>query len=87
MKRLIFACLTVLTLALLAGCGGKPQKPEAKYVVITSDYAVHMATTQPVVDETAATISFQDDKGQTVTIPRDDLKQLKSLKGETPAED
>ena len=77
MKRLIFICMTVLSLALLAGCGGKP---EPKYVVVTSDYALHFATSQPVIDETAATVSFQDEKGQTVTIPRDDLKQLKSLK-------
>ena len=66
--------LSLLLAIILAGCASAP-----KYVVVTTDYAVHIAKTQPVVDPDADTISFQDETGQVVSLPKEDLKRVKTI--------
>lgn len=87
MKKWILASLMLFALSLpasLAGCAGQPeplvvQPPPTKYIVVTADYAIYIATTQPVIDAHAATISFTNDNGEKVSIMRDSLKGIKEL--------
>lgn len=89
MKRWILASLMLFVLSLpasLAGCAGQRQEPlvvqppPTKFIVVTEDYAIYIATTQPVIDAHAATISFTNDNGEKVSIMRDSLKGIKELR-------
>lgn len=76
MKRHL--CLTALALALcsslLAGCGSN------RYVLVTSDYGIHVASGKPRLDPKNDTYSFRDETGSEVVIPRADLKQMRELR-------
>ena len=74
MKRAIMLFLLVAATAmLLAGCG-------SRYVLVTSDYTIHIATTKPELDPAADTLTFEDEDGKDVTLPRSDLKQTRELR-------
>ena len=74
MKRfvLLFA-VGAVSVILLAGCG-------SRYVLVTNDYTVHIATSKPELDPSADTLTFRDQDGKDVTIPRADLKVSKELR-------
>lgn len=71
-------CLTFLVLilcsTLLAGCGSN------RYVLVTSDYGIHVASDKPRLDPKNDTYSFRDETGSEVVIPRADLKQMREIR-------
>jgi len=74
MKRTAAIFLLVIgTAALLGGCG-------SRYVLVTEDYAVHIATSKPELDPSADVLTFKDEDGKEVSIPRGTLKQTKELR-------
>jgi len=79
MKKWILALMMLAGLALLAGCAGRTQPPSSRYIVVTEAYAIHIATTQPVVDAHAETISFSNENGEKVSIMRNSLKEIKEF--------
>ena len=75
MKRIFSLILLVLgTVGLLAGCGS------SRYIVVTSDYTIHVATTKPEIDPALDSVNFEDTRGEVVSIPRADLKKMLELK-------
>ena len=72
MKIFRTVCMLGVIRALTA-CGSQ------RYFVVTEDYAVHIATSKPVVDPDADTITFEDENGDAVTLPRGDVKQMHSI--------
>ena len=74
MKRTATIFLLIIgTVALLGGCG-------SRYVLVTEDYSVHIATTKPELDPTADALTFKDEDGKDVSIPRNTLKVTKELR-------
>ena len=63
MKIFRTVCMLGVILALTA-CGSQ------RYFVVTEDY---------VVDPVADTITFEDENGDAVTLPRGDVKQMHSI--------
>lgn len=66
-------CMYAGVVLALTACGSQ------RYFVVTEDYAVHIATSKPVVDPDADTITFEDENGDAVTLPRGDVKQMHSI--------
>ncbi|SBW09208.1 putative Lipoprotein [uncultured delta proteobacterium] len=74
MKRSILLFLLATAAAtLLVGCG-------SRYVLVTSDYTIHIATSKPELDPSTGTLTFTDEHGQEVSIPKDDMKQTRELR-------
>ena len=73
MSKLIATVLVSAALA-LAGCASSP-----RYVVVTTDYNIHVARTQPVIDADADTVSFYDLSEQKVTLSKEELKKVTQI--------
>ena len=58
----------------LAGCSSP------RYVVVTSDYAAHIAVEKPEIDPDTDQFSFRDDSGRMVYVPRSALKYIKEVR-------
>ncbi len=65
--------LSAAFLLLLGGCS-------SRYVVVTSDYAVYIAASEPDIDTKADTVTFKDEGGNKIVIPRQNMKQMRELK-------
>ncbi|MDL2307485.1 YgdI/YgdR family lipoprotein [Desulfovibrio sp. OttesenSCG-928-C06] len=70
----IIATILVSATMILAGCAASP-----RYVVVTADYNIHIANTQPVIDADADTVSFYDKSSQKVTLAKEELKKVTLL--------
>ena len=73
-RRLLLIAFCTGTVALLAGCSS------SRYVVVTSDYSIHVATTKPEMDPALDAVTFEDERGEKISLPRADLKKMKELK-------
>lgn len=74
MKRaFLLSALLLGTVTLLAGCG-------SRYIVVTEDYTIHVAAEKPEVDPARDAITFENEQGEEVSIPRTDVKKMQELK-------
>ena len=73
-KTVLLPMLALGTVCLLAGCGS------SRYIVVTDDYTIHVATTKPEIDPALDTVTFEDRQGEQVSIPRANLKKMLELK-------
>ena len=69
----IFGTLALAGILLLGGCA-------SRYAVVTSDYSLHIATSKPEMEDSSDLMTFKDESGSKVTIPRKDIKQIRELK-------
>ena len=75
MKRLLlFLACTMMAAAMLTACSS------SRYVIVTNDFASHIAYTKPVIDAATDTIVFEDENGNQVNIPRNQMKEIKEIK-------
>lgn len=75
MKRmLLFSLLAFAVVLLTAGCSS------SRYAVVTTDYAVHISQSKPELDPATNTFTIRDENGAEISIPRDDLKQIRELR-------
>ena len=73
MKRAaMLSLLAMMTGLLLVGCG-------SRYVLVTEDYSVYITKTKPEHNPSGDTLTFEDESGKEVTIPRSSLKQTREL--------
>lgn len=72
MKTQRAVCALMLAL-FLVGCGSH------RYVVVTEDYAVYTATTKPVIDPAENVVTFENENGDEVILPRDSIKKMQEL--------
>ena len=73
-KRVLLCALLMLGAFALAGCSS------SRYVVVTSDYAAHIAVEKPEIDPATDQFSFRDDSGRMVYVPRSELKYIKEVR-------
>lgn len=74
MMRFATLCAIALMLSLLWGCGSN------RYVLVTTDYGIHVSTSKPRLDPKNDTYVFRDETDSEVVIPRADLKQMRELR-------
>lgn len=73
MKNIFVALAMVLVCSfMLAACG-------SRYIAVTKDYNILIGSKKPVVDPTNDTITVEDENGVSHTMPREDLKKMRSL--------
>lgn len=70
---------TAVTLIMLLMCSFMLTACGSKYIAVTKDYSVYIGTKKPVVDPSNDTISFEDENGNSHTMPREDLKKIRPL--------
>ncbi len=74
MKKHTLICLFAIgSIALLGGCSS------SRYALVTSDYAIHVATSKPEIEADTDSMSFQDETGKKVSLPRTDVKGIRDL--------
>lgn len=73
MKRVLLLSLLAVSLFSLVGCG-------SRYAVVTSDYSIHVATSKPELQPGTDIMTFENDRGEEISLQRSDIKQMKELK-------
>lgn len=73
-KNVLLWALLLLGALALSGCSS------SRYVVVTSDYAAHIAVEKPEIDPATDQFSFKDDSGRMVYVPRSELKYIKEVR-------